>query len=38
MARDRSIKYTAKNPYGRFPDRRPKVPDALLEKFQDMSS
>jgi regulator of RNase E activity RraA len=38
MTREQMIKYTAKNPYDRFPDGRPKVPDALLEKFQDMSS
>ena len=38
MTREQLIKYTAKNPYERFPDGRPKVPDALLEKFQDMSS
>ena len=38
MTREQMIKYTAKNPYERFPDGRPKVPDALLEKFQDMSS
>jgi regulator of RNase E activity RraA len=38
MTRDQLIKYTAKNPYERFADGRPKVPDALLEKFKDMSS
>ena len=38
MTRDQLIKYTAKNPYERFPDGRPKVPEALLEKFKDMSS
>ena len=31
MTREQLIKYTAKNPYERFPDGRPKVPDALLE-------
>ncbi len=31
-------KYTAKNPFGRFEDGRPKVPDALLEKFKGLSS
>jgi hypothetical protein len=35
MTREQLIKYTAKNPYERFPDGRPKVPDALLEKFQE---
>ena len=38
MTREQLMKYTAKNPYDRFPDGRPKVPDALLEKFKDMSS
>jgi hypothetical protein len=42
MTREQLIKYTAKNPtnqvHRRFPDGRPKVPDALLEKFKDMSS
>ncbi|MCC7175073.1 MAG: dimethylmenaquinone methyltransferase [Bryobacterales bacterium] len=32
------IKYTAQNPFDRFPDGRPKVPDALLAAFQEMSS
>jgi len=31
-------KYTAKNPYERFEDGRPKVPDALLQKFHRLSS
>ena len=38
FTRDQMIEYTAKNPYDRFPDGRPKVPDALLEKFQAMSA
>ena len=32
------IRYTAQNPFERFPDGRPKVPDALLEKLKDMSA
>ena len=28
------IKYTAKNPYERFPDGRPKVPDELIERLK----
>src|SRR5690349_1205879 len=28
------IKYTSKNPYDRFPDGRPKVPDELLERLK----
>jgi regulator of RNase E activity RraA len=38
MTREQLVKYTAKSPYERFPDGRPKVPDALLERFKDMSS
>jgi len=32
------MKFTAKNPYGRFEDGRPKVPDELLEKLREVSS
>jgi len=38
LTREALIKYTAPNPFDRFPDGRPKIPDALLEKFKDMSS
>jgi regulator of RNase E activity RraA len=38
LTREELIKYTAPNPFGRFPDGRPKIPDALLEKFKEMSS
>jgi regulator of RNase E activity RraA len=38
LTREELIKYTAANPFDRFPDGRPKVPDALLEQFKDMSS
>jgi 4-hydroxy-4-methyl-2-oxoglutarate aldolase len=37
LSRDQIIEYTAKNPFERFPDGRPKVPDALLDKFKAMS-
>lgn len=30
--------YTAANPYDRFPDGRPKVPDAILEKVRGLSA
>ena len=30
------IKYTSKNPYDRFPDGRPKVPDAMLERLKGL--
>jgi regulator of RNase E activity RraA len=32
------IDYTAANPFDRFPDGRPKVPDALLERARDLSA
>ncbi len=38
LSREQMIKYTAQNPYERFPDGRPKVPDALLEKVKGMSA
>src|SRR5262245_47077775 len=38
LTRDQMLKYTAQNPYERFPDGRPKVPDAVLEKFKAMSA
>lgn len=30
------IKYTAKNPYDRFPDGRPKVPDEMLDRMKGL--
>jgi regulator of RNase E activity RraA len=35
---EQMIKYTAPNPYGRFPDGRPKVPDELLAKVKALST
>lgn len=32
------IDYTAKSPYGRFADGRPKIPDAMIERARDLSS
>ena len=32
------IDYTAQNPFDRFPDGRPKVPDALLQQARELSS
>jgi len=32
------LKYTAQNPYERFPDGRPKVPDSILEKVRGLSA
>ena len=38
LTRDQMIEYTAKNPYGRFADGRPKVPEELLEKVKELSA
>lgn len=38
FTRDQMIKYTAKNPFERFEDGRPKAPDALIEKCKDLSA
>jgi len=37
FTRDQMIEYTSANPYGRFPDGRPNVPDAVLEKVKGLS-
>ena len=36
--RDQMIEYTTQNPFPRFEDGRPKVPDNLLEKCKDLSA
>lgn len=38
LSRDEMVRYTAQNPYERFPDGRPKVPDTVLSQLRDMSS
>jgi regulator of RNase E activity RraA len=38
LTRDQLIQYTPRNPYERFPDGRPKVPDAILEKVKGLSA
>jgi len=38
FTREQMIKYTAKNPFDRFADGRPKIPEALLEKAKGLSS
>ena len=30
------VKYTSKNPYDRFPDGRPKVPDEMLQRLKEL--
>src|SRR5512139_359460 len=36
--REQMLKYTAQNPYDRFPDGRQKVPDSILEKVRGLSA
>ncbi len=38
LTREEMIRYTAQNPYERFPDGRPKVPDAVLNQMKEMSA
>lgn len=38
LTREQMIKWTSQNPYDRFPDGRPKVPDELLAKCKDLSA
>src|SRR3954447_861061 len=37
LSNDQMSKYTAKNPFERFPDGRPKVDDKLLERVKGLS-
>ena len=37
LSREQMLKYTAENPFDRFADGRPKVPDELLEKVKGLS-
>jgi 4-hydroxy-4-methyl-2-oxoglutarate aldolase len=38
LTKEQLIEYSASNPFERFPDGRPKVPDALIERARDLSS
>ncbi len=38
LSREEMMRYTAKSPFERFEDGRPKVPAALLEKMRDLSA
>ena len=38
FTKEQMLKYTAKNPFERFEDGRPKVPDAILEKCKGLSA
>jgi 4-hydroxy-4-methyl-2-oxoglutarate aldolase len=37
LTREQMVKYTANNPFDRFDDGRPKVPDALLDRVKGLS-
>jgi regulator of RNase E activity RraA len=37
LTREQMIHYTEKNPFGRFPDGRPKVDDKMLERVKGLS-
>jgi 4-hydroxy-4-methyl-2-oxoglutarate aldolase len=37
LSRDDLIAYTEKNPYDRFEDGRPRVPDAILQRMKEVS-
>jgi len=38
LTREQLIEYTAQNPFERFPDGRPKVPDAMIERARGLSA
>ncbi len=38
LSRDEMVQLTSDNPYGRFEDGRPKVPDELIEQARDLSA
>lgn len=38
FSREQMLQYTGKNPFERFADGRPKVPDALLDKMRELTA
>jgi regulator of RNase E activity RraA len=38
LSRQQLIEYTAQNPFERFPDGRPKIPDSLIERARGLSA
>jgi 4-hydroxy-4-methyl-2-oxoglutarate aldolase len=38
LTKEQMVEYTAQNPFDRFEDGRPKVPDALIERARGLSS
>ena len=38
LPREQMVELTAQNPFERFPDGRPRVPDALIERARGLSA
>lgn len=38
LSKEQMMEYTAQNPFDRFPDGRPKVPDSLIERARGLSA
>ena len=38
LTKDQLIELTTQNPFPRFPDGRPKVPDSVIERAKEMSA
>jgi regulator of RNase E activity RraA len=38
LTKEQMIEYTAQNPFERFPDGRPKVPDSIIERAKGLSA
>jgi 4-hydroxy-4-methyl-2-oxoglutarate aldolase len=38
LTKEQLVEYTSQNPFDRFPDGRPKVPDALIERARGLSA
>src|SRR5260221_11805883 len=38
LTKEQMIEWTSQNPFERFPDGRPKVPDGLIERAREMSA
>src|SRR3982750_523976 len=38
LTKDQMVELTAQNPFERFPDGRPKVPDVLMERAKGLSA
>ncbi len=38
FSKEQLLKYTAKNPFGRFPDGRPKIPQKYIDALNTASS